>query len=184
MDAECKFTMLLFNFSNPEITALFNPINDRVMGGVSVGRMEQGDGFAVFAGEVSFENFGGFASVRSFPGKYDLSAFKGIELETRGEGKTYKLSLTSDPRFGSVVYRARFTPSKENWVLLRIPFTEFIPTFRGDVISDAPPLDPARISTFGFLISDRQEGNFRLDVRRISAYNKVISDRLSVIGKQ
>lgn len=162
--------MFLFDFSDPETTGLFDPIGDEVMGGVSVGRMEQGDGFAVFTGAVSFENFGGFASVRSFPDNYDLSANAGIELEVRGDGKTYKFSLTPDLRFDSVVYRARFTPPAGEWTVTRIPFEEFEPTFRGDVLSDAPALDPSRIATFGFLISDKQEGDFRLEVRRISAY--------------
>jgi NADH dehydrogenase [ubiquinone] 1 alpha subcomplex assembly factor 1 len=162
--------MLLFDFSDPEITELFQPIGDQVMGGISVGRMGQGSGFAVFTGEVSLENFGGFASVRSFPGNYDLSAFEGVELEVRGDGKTYKFSLTTDPRFDSVVYRAVFTLLPGGWSVVRIPFTEFKPMFRGNVVSGAPPLDPARIVTFGFLVSDRQEGNFRLEIRSISAY--------------
>lgn len=162
--------MLLFDFSDPETTEMFQPIGDEVMGGVSVGRMEQGDGFAIFTGSVSLENFGGFASVRSFPDRYDLSEGIGIELEVRGDGKMYKLSLTQDLRFDSVVYRARFAAPVENWSAIRIPFEEFEPTFRGDVLSDAPPLDPSRIATFGFLISDRQEGDFRLEIRKISAY--------------
>jgi NADH dehydrogenase [ubiquinone] 1 alpha subcomplex assembly factor 1 len=164
------FIMLLFDFSDPETTGLFRPIGDQVMGGVSIGRMEQGNGFAVFTGAVSFEHSGGFASVRSFPDKYDLSASKGVELEAKGDGKTYKFSVALDLRFDSPVYRARFTPSVEDWSVTKIPFDKFEPTFRGDVLSDAPPLDPARIATFGFLISDRQEGDFRLEVRRVTAY--------------
>jgi hypothetical protein len=162
--------MLLFDFSDPETTSLFQPVGDTVMGGVSVGRMEQGDGFAVFTGKVSLENFGGFASVRSYPGRYDLGGFRGIELDAKGDGKTYKLSLTPDLRFDSVVYRARFTPSTGGWFMTRIPFENFEPTFRGDVISGEPPLDPQRIATFGFLISDRQEGDFRLEIRSVDAF--------------
>lgn len=170
--------MLLFDFSDPEVTESFQPIGDEVMGGVSVGHMEQGEGFAVFTGAVSFENFGGFASVRSYPGMYDLGEYDGVGIETRGDGKTYKFSLTPDLRFDSVVYRARFVPRTGDWSVISIPFEEFEPTFRGDVLSDAPPLDPSRIATFGFLISDRQEGDFRMEIRRISAY-KIPSERES-----
>jgi monofunctional biosynthetic peptidoglycan transglycosylase len=162
--------MLLFDFSDPETTELFKPIGDQVMGGVSVGHMEQDVGFAVFTGTVSFENFGGFASVRSFPGRYDLVEYDGVELQVRGDGKTYKFSITPDLKFDSVVYRARFAPHAGDWSAIQIPFEEFKPTFRGDVLTDAPPLDPSRIATFGFLISDKQEGSFRLEIRKIDAY--------------
>lgn len=162
--------MLLFDFSDTETTGRFDPIGDEVMGGVSVGRMQQGDGFAVFGGTVSVESIGGFASVRSFPDRYDLNGYVGIELEVRGDGKTYSFSLTPDLRFDTVVYRARFTPPAGEWSVTRIPFEEFKPTFRGDVLTKAPPLDPSRITTFGLLISDKQEGDFRLEIRRIDAY--------------
>ena len=162
--------MILFDFSDPETTELFQPIGDQVMGGVSTGRMEQGEDFAVFYGTVSFENFGGFASVRSFPGKYDLTGYEGIELAVRGDGKSYKFSITTDMRFDAVVYRMLFTPSIDEWSSMKLPLSGFAPTFRGDVLKNAPPMDPSRIATFGFLISDRQEGSFRLEVRRISTY--------------
>jgi hypothetical protein len=162
--------MLLFDFSHPETVALFHPIGDRVMGGVSTGALSSEAGCAVFSGDVSFKNQGGFASVRSEAGSWDLSAFKGIELNVKSDGKAYKLSLTTDPRYESVVYRARFTSLAGEWSTVHIPFREFLPTFRGEKVPDAPPLDPSLINTFGFLISDRQEGNFRLEVKNIKAY--------------
>jgi len=140
------------------------------MGGVSTGRLVPGEDSAVFSGEVSFKNRGGFASVRSEVGSWDLSNYDGVELLVRGDERVYKLSLTTDPRHGSVVYRARFAPPSGNWSHMRIPFREFSPTYRGKAVPGAPPLDPSRITTFGFLISDRQEGKFQLMIRSISAY--------------
>jgi NADH dehydrogenase [ubiquinone] 1 alpha subcomplex assembly factor 1 len=162
--------MIIFDFSDPETIDLFAPIDDQVMGGISASRMLPEGDHAVFAGDVSLENFGGFASVRSFPGHYDLGDYEGVELKARGDGKSYKLSLTTDMRFDSVVYRARFTPPGGEWSVTKIPFTGFDPTFRGDVVSGAPPLDVSGIVTFGFLISDKQEGPFRLELRSIGTY--------------
>jgi len=45
-----------------------------------------------------------------------------------------------------------------------LSFKQFIPTFRGSVLSGEPPLDPAKISSVGFLISDKQGGLFQLEV--------------------
>jgi len=162
--------VLLFDFSNPETTDLFHPIGDSVMGGVSSGTLSSEGGYAVFSGEVSFQNQGGFASVRSEPGSWNLSEYDDIQLEVFSDGKAYKLSLTTDPRYDSVVYRARFNPPAGEWLNVRIPFTDLIPTFRGEKVPDAPPLDPSTINTFGFLISDRQEGPFRLEIKSIRAY--------------
>ncbi len=56
---------LLIDFADPSTVALWNPINDGVMGGVSSSQMRHDPaGHAVFTGRVSFENNGGFASVR------------------------------------------------------------------------------------------------------------------------
>ena len=162
--------MVILDFSKPENVHAFHRIDDRVMGGISASSLLPGDGCAVFEGEVSFEHHGGFASVRSAPGSWDLSGFSGIEIEVKGDGKSYKFSITTDPRYESVVYRGRFVAPEEGWTSLRIPFTEFIPTFRGEIVPEAGPLDPASIDSFGFLISDRQEGRFSLNVRSVQAF--------------
>ena len=58
-------TSVLFDFSGPRSVALWNPINDGVMGGVSDSQLRhEPAGHGVFAGHVSFENNGGFALVR------------------------------------------------------------------------------------------------------------------------
>jgi len=162
--------MIIFDFSDSETTGIFHPIGDVVMGGVSSGLLTQEGDHAVFSGKVSLENFGGFASVRSLPGRYDLEGHAGLELEVKGDGKNYKLNATTDLRFDSVVYQARFSPEAGRWSKVTLPFSDFIPTFRGDPVSGEPPLDPSRIATFGLLISDRQEGAFRLEIKKIAAY--------------
>jgi hypothetical protein len=163
--------ILIFDFRQTPWVESWGPIDDRVMGGISQSRfITSGSESAVFSGSVSFEHHGGFASVRSEPGNYDLSDFYGIVLRVKGDGKTYKLSLTTEPRYDSVVYRARFATESGRWTETMIPFEEFSPTFRGNVVSEAPDLDPSSITTFGFLISDRQEGAFRLEIQWIKAY--------------
>ena len=39
----------------------------------------------------------------------------------------------------------------------------------GVLFADAPPLDPSRVFQIGFLIAEKQEGSFRLDVYRTGA---------------
>ncbi|HMX14512.1 MAG TPA: CIA30 family protein, partial [Thauera aminoaromatica] len=56
----------LFLFDRPESVVTWSAIDDRVMGGVSRSALRfDSAGHALFAGTVSADNNGGFASVRS-----------------------------------------------------------------------------------------------------------------------
>ena len=164
--------LILFDFSSPKAAASWSPIDDRIMGGVSSSTFlyEDASG-AIFSGEVSLEHGGGFASVRSGHLDLDLSDFQGLAILFMGDGNSYKLSLTTKPRFDSVVYRAVFKTVSGNWKELRIPFQQFVPTFRGEAVAGAPDLDPSGIVTLGLLISQLQKGPFRLKVSSIKAYS-------------
>lgn len=141
-------------------------IDDVVMGGVSQSSMSIVEGVAVFSGVVSFENNGGFASVRSRPQARDLSRFRALVLTVRGDGKRYGFRLRTDDAFDGVSYQAQLGPPSGEWTDVVIPFSDFVPVFRGRRVADHPPLDPSRVMTMGFMIS-RQEGPFRLEVRAI-----------------
>ena len=46
---------------------------------------------------------------------------------------------------------------------------DFVPSFRGRVLSGEPPLDPAKVASLGILISDKQAGPFQLEIAWIKA---------------
>jgi monofunctional biosynthetic peptidoglycan transglycosylase len=162
-----KVFMTIFDFSRGAVA--WPHINDGVMGGISSGEMSSGDGYATFEGTVSFENNGGFSSVRSEAVVHDLSAYEGLVLRVRGDGKRYGFRLKTDASFDGVSYQVQIEPPAGEWAEIVAPFTDFIPVYRGRVVRDYPPLDPTRIATFGLIIS-RQEGPFRIDVESIRAY--------------
>lgn len=165
-----KETMTIIDFSRGDVT--WPNINDGVMGGVSSGRMSAGEGYATFRGTVSFENNGGFSSVRSPAVVHDLSIFDGLVLRVRGDGKRYGFRLKTDASFDGVSYQVEIEPPAGEWTEISVPFTDFIPVYRGRVVRDHPPLDPSRIATFGLIIS-RQEGPFRIDIESVRAYPAV-----------
>jgi monofunctional biosynthetic peptidoglycan transglycosylase len=144
-------------------------INDGVMGGVSKGAMVAEPGFASFRGTVSFDNNGGFASVRSRPELRDLSGFDGIIVRVRGDGRRYGLRLRTSDAFDGVSYQAVVEPPAGEWADIAVPFSDFRPVYRGREVVDHPPLDASRVTNFGFMIA-RQEGPFRLDIDSIHAY--------------
>jgi NADH dehydrogenase [ubiquinone] 1 alpha subcomplex assembly factor 1 len=162
---------MVFDFEEPTDAEGWRVVNDTVMGGVSQSRIEAGaNGTAVFAGTVSLENSGGFASVRSPAVEHDRAGYEGIALRVRGDGKGYKLTIRTDGRFDGVYYQAPVQTEPGAWQELRVPFSRFVPTFRGRRVEGAPKLDLARIQSLGFMISDRQAGPFRLEIDWIKAY--------------
>lgn len=160
-------TMLL-DFEDPAEFALWRPVDDVVMGGVSASAFgPAARGVARFAGTVSLDRGGGFASVRTSPRDWDTGGASAFVLRVRGDGKTYKFTLRTGDAFDGVQYQARFAPPAGEWTELRLPVASFVPAFRGRAVPGAAPLDPARVRVLGFMVSDRQAGPFELLVDSI-----------------
>jgi hypothetical protein len=121
-------------------------VSDRVMGGVSEGRMaireSAGRRALCLSGKVSLANNGGFLQVNldlSPDGLLDASEFAGIRLLVRGNGEAYNLHLKTDAtRLPWQSYRAAFAAT-DTWQEVRLPFDTFTP-YRLD-----RPLDVRRL---------------------------------------
>jgi monofunctional biosynthetic peptidoglycan transglycosylase len=145
-------------------------INDGVMGGLSQSGIERtGRESGIFAGTLSLENNGGFASVRASVGTRDLSAYAGVEVRVRGDGRRYQLRLRTDGGFDGIAYRAVFETLEGKWLTAQIPFADFVPTFRGRIVGDAPPLDVSRIRQVAFMVADKKPGRFSLEIDFVQA---------------
>ena len=144
-------------------------VNDDVMGGVSASRFSLTNGIATFQGEVSLERNGGFASVRSLPASHGLAGCDTFLVRVRGDGRRYKFTARTERDFNSPIYQCAFATRAGEWKDYRLPAKEFIPSFRGRVLTGEPPLDLAKVVSVGFLISDQQAGGFRLEIAWIKA---------------
>ena len=160
----------LFDFQTETNTATWQIVNDDVMGGLSDSGFRLAEGVAMFEGKVSLENNGGFASVRSRPARHELGGCDAFVIRVRGDGRRYKFTVRTDRSIDRAIYQAEFATEKGEWQEHRLPLKEFVPTFRGRVLSGEPPLDGARVTSVGFLISGPQEGAFRLEVAWIKAW--------------
>jgi hypothetical protein len=159
----------LFDFSEAATARRWHPLNDRVMGGVSLGALEATTEGVRFFGEVSFERNGGFASVRAPIEPIDLSAAEGLELVVRGDGKRYKVNFHSQTDPSSMLHRASFETLDAEWETVRVRFDQFVPTVRGRAVR-VQSAGRAAIDSFGLMISDRQEGPFCLELKSIEAF--------------
>jgi hypothetical protein len=177
VNADPATNKILFDFQAATNLPAWDVVNDDVMGGVSTSQFQVlTNGCAVFSGTVRLENNGGFASVRSAPLRENLAGLAAFVLRVRGDGRRYKFSVRTGSGFDTPLYQCVFTTKQGEWEEHRLAFSNFVPTFRGRVLADAPPLNPAKVNSVGFLISDKQAGPFRLEIGWIKAS--------SAIGKQ
>jgi len=142
----------------------WQPIGDGIMGGQSDSMVVSPEpGFGDFCGTVRLDNGGGFASAKAdLADPIDASSWAGIELLARGDGKTYKIGLRNSTDRRSVVYQHSFTPNTEQWCRIQLPFSDFIPTWRGKTLTDVEPLDVGHLASLSLFVSGRQVGEFRL----------------------
>ena len=163
--------LVVFDFAKTSDREQWRPINDTVMGGISKSRLQlTKDENALFTGNVSLENSGGFASLQSKPSNYDFSGYEGIRIRVKGDGKRYKFSMKNNTFLDSPRYQAAFNTESGVWTTIRIPFYTMVPTFRGTVLTNESIVDITKVKSFGLLISDKQEGPFRLEINWIKAY--------------
>lgn len=162
----------LFRFDRPE--PAWYTINDDVMGGISQSNVTVDRNLQrlTFSGSVSLENNGGFASVRSQWTGYNLAAFDGVALRLRGDGNTYRFRIRTEATGSEIAYTALFETTAGEWQEVYIPFVEMVPLYRGFVVPAAGALDPASIRSFGLMVSDKQKGDFRLEIDWINAVSE------------
>lgn len=165
MKADTATNKTLFDFEAATNSPAWEVVNDDVMGGVSSSQFQVlSNGCAIFSGTVRLENNGGFASVRSAPVRETFTGLTAFVLRVRGDGRRYKFSVRNGVGFDTPLYQCSFTTKPGEWEEHRLEFGDFVPTFRGRVLTDVPPLNPAKFNSVGFLIADKQAGPFRLEI--------------------
>lgn len=171
--SETKGDHMLIGFDNADERSDWRIVNDDVMGGISRSEIVfSGNGTAIFQGTVSLDNNGGFASTRTKPRSYGLDGYMGFLIRIRGDGNDYQLRLRTDDLFDGISYRSHFVTQPQSWTTIRIPFSDFVPVFRGRIQENTLPLTPEKVQQIGFLIADKQTGKFRLEIDWIKAYKR------------
>ena len=140
-------------------------VNDVVMGGLSVSRVEEAAPGIRFSGEISLRNNGGFASVRC-PFQPDVFDSAGFCLHLRGDGRRYHFRLRASDAAGEPAWRAEFDTTGHDQVIA-LRWADFVPVIRGRRLADHAPLDPAAMRSLGFMVADRRAGPFALHVTAI-----------------
>ncbi len=168
---ETNLKLTFADFTDQEVRSQWGVTNDDVMGGVSTSKISHSEENAlIFSGEVSLENNGGFASFRSPIDDYDFSGYEGFLLKIKGDGKTYNLSFKPTKNFTGYNYTQKFQTDKNSWQIVKLPFKDFKLKYYGKEISSFKPPDKSNIKQISIIISDKQQGSFRIEIERIGLY--------------
>ena len=91
----------------------------------------------------------------------------------RGDGQTYAFGLRDmNSRYD---YRYRFETEViegDTWQTVYISFEELVATYFGQEYANAAPFDPSITRGMNLIISDKQEGAFRLEIGEMALYRE------------
>ena len=140
------------------IPVKFYSIDDRVMGGRSSSRMIHSSehAAAIFQGNLTDANNGGFASVRSAV-RMDWSSATAVRIVASSPtGGLFKVRLQDTEEMNAVCFQHDFQvpvcTSNGTWQQFDLPLTQFVPTWRG-VPQPGTTIDWSRVQSLGFMIS-------------------------------
>lgn len=187
---------VIFDFCQPsyDLKETWGALDDVVMGGVSESNIRLMDSVALFSGNVSTANSGGFASVRTrnFEPPFNLTGYEGVVLHVKGDGNRYKFMLRSEDQWDGTAYCYSFDTTADSWIDVRIPFTDLIPVFRAKTVKEASPLDSSQICSFQLMLSKFEydgalnpkfePGSFQIQVASIKAYKSAVLPRFVMVS--
>ena len=166
--ANASDTIPLLDSNGKTSKIKWNIVNDTVMGGRSSSRWSDKSSTLSFEGFLSLENNGGFASIRHDLNNINLSGTEGIFIKVKGDGRKYQFRIRSQAsRWAN--YSQEFKTKKDTVQTFYLPYKDFKPSWRGRSVRNVPTLTGKDVRGIGFLLGDKIQGKFKLDILNISA---------------
>ena len=155
----------IIDFNNNSNISNWQVVDDVVMGGTSNGNFNLNkDGHAVFSGEVSLENNGGFSSVQYTFDALDITNYKTVCIKLKGDGKNYQFRLKKDQN-DYYSYKTEFNTNGD-WQTVKLKLASLQPTYRGRSL-DIPNFNSNSIEQLTFLIANKKPQSFKLVLDKI-----------------
>ena len=161
---------ILLNASLMKTENQWRIVNDGVMGGLSSSKAIVENNKIIFSGNVSLENNGGFASLRSPVKDYNFEKFSGIEIKIKGDGKFYSMSMKETTYFNGYFYTSSFETKKDEWIVVQIPFDQLKLYYFGQETNSNKKIPLDNIKEISLLIGDKQSGEFKAETDYIRLY--------------
>lgn len=145
------------------------PLNDDVMGGVSSSSMQSTEKTILFTGEVSTDNNGGFVSLRSPNGEYELEDYTQVEVSYKSSGQDFMMILADHAAWYMPEFRHEVLPTSEEWTTVTIQlsdFTQYKMTNFGEIETDEELTSDALSEVIRIELrnSEFTDGDFQLEI--------------------
>ncbi len=161
---------VIFDFNKNCALNKWIVVNDDVMGGKSNGKLILNKtGNAMFKGEVSLENNGGFSSIRYKMKKTTTPKKSYISMKIRGDGKRYQLRIKE--KSNDYYSYVKYFQTSNVWEEIKIPINSMYPSFRGRKL-DKENFNKTSIEEIGFLIGNKKQEKFNLEIDKIELSSK------------
>jgi NADH dehydrogenase [ubiquinone] 1 alpha subcomplex assembly factor 1 len=154
--------------------AVWQALHDRVMGGRSEGTAQpqalsgNEPAHVIFAGQISRDNGGGFASFRlGLPTATPIGAAQTALITLRGDGEPFKLCLHRQSDWDGVQWQADFV-APDTWTTLTMPLALFEPRRRGRPMSERPLASGDALLQIGLMTVRPEPGPFWLAVAQVA----------------
>ena len=158
-------SITIFQFNNTSNLDNWQIVDDVVMGGKSNGNFQLNkDGHAVFSGDVSLENNGGFSSVQYTFDALDITNYKTVCIKLKGDGNNYQFRLKKDQN-DYYSYKKEFKTNGD-WQTIKLQLASLQPTYRGRSL-DIPNFNSNSIEQLTFLIANKKPQSFKLVLDKI-----------------
>ncbi|KAG0496096.1 hypothetical protein HPP92_000787 [Vanilla planifolia] len=167
----------IFSFNSKDELKRWHLYSDSEYGGLSSASLEIKEcdtGYkGIFYGNLSLDisedspwrmKRSGFCGMRSkkFDGFMDLDAYDMVTMKLRGDGRCYISTIYTENWVNSPAqeednsWQAFVVAPKDEWHVVKIPLEQYLPTWRGNVISSEMEMNPARV--VGMSLSVNAEG--------------------------
>ncbi len=168
--AVCTLFMLenaeqIYDFGDSGTGSDWVVVNDGVMGGLSRGDARLTENSLLFTGMVSLENNGGFSSLRSPYGTYDMSEFTLVIAKYRSRGMDMAMTLANSRLWYRPNFKANLPDTKGDWVTLELPLGSFDRYRVGRPVGGKLSIsDQSAIVRFGFITNEKKNGSFEFEI--------------------
>jgi NADH dehydrogenase [ubiquinone] 1 alpha subcomplex assembly factor 1 len=163
---------LIFDFGLGKDFGSWSIVNDGVMGGLSQSKASIDDDALLFTGNVSLKNNGGFVSLRSPMGNYDLSTYSYCEIRFKSDTeRKFEVLIEKDTPFYLPKFRVKFAAGSKNWQTVTIPLRDFEISRMGTTIQKGIEPEALKgIQRIGFILAEKQEGTFNIWIDYLKFY--------------
>lgn len=143
-------------------------VNDGVMGGLSSGTLIETQSSIIFKGQVSLENNGGFASIRSPYANYNLSKYETIEIKYRSSGYDFAITLQNHKMYFKPNYKHDLPNTDGEWQTVSLKMSDFSAYTLGRKLNyNLDKKTQKEIIRMGFISNEKRAGDFEIEIASI-----------------